>query len=451
VAACTLQAAANDQELAVGSDRTVSPAVLMSDVAGAVNRAASFPDAVEMALATLRDRVGAQFILLLERTSDDEYRCADFVLPAQGVLISRLRHYPHSLPLTVRDVQAWQRWARELSPAHAAEIERLEQSGARIAVPLRTQHELPAVLLLGPPRGSALAETGGTREEFTPAERQLMDSAADVFALLIENARLNARALEQEKLRRDVALAAEVQRRLLPSRPPVCPAVGFAAFTLPARTVGGDYYDFIDVTDQRVGVAIADIAGKGIPAALLMSAVQASLRVIAQDPDLCCSQLAAQLNRLLYQSTATSSYATLFYAQLDLRKRRLSYVNAGHNPPYLVRRTMAGVSITELSVGGTVLGLFPEVEYEEGHVDLLSGDLLVAYTDGVTDARNVADDEFGEERLKDLLRGSTSATVEEISSALQTRIRDWMAGTEQYDDVTFVVASLNRAQGASLQ
>ena len=156
-------------------------------------------------------------------------------------------------------------------------------------------------MLLGPPEGAAFAETsGGTRDEFTAGQTQLLGSAADVFALLIENARLNERALEQEKLRRDLALAAEVQKRLLPAQPPVCAAATFAAFTLPARTVGGDYYDFLDLADERIGIAVADIAGKGIAAALLMSAVQASLRVMAAERDLPSSQLAAQMNRFLY-------------------------------------------------------------------------------------------------------------------------------------------------------
>ena len=420
-------------DLASTGERVIAPGTLTTEVAGAIHRAASFPDAVEMALATLQERVAARFILLLEKGQGDEYRGRDCAVPANGILINRLRNYPHPLSLTEGDFQVWRRWAQEFQPAHADEIERLARTGARIAVPLRSKHGLVGVLLLGAPEG---------REEFSVAEKQLLSSAADVFALLIENAGLNERALEQEKLRRDLALAAEVQRRLLPSQPPDCPGAAFAAFTLPARTVGGDYYDFLELAGGRMAIAVADIAGKGIPAALLMSALQASLRVLAAEHDLTSSQLAAKMNGFLYASTASNSYATFFFAQLDFRSRRLHYVNAGHNPPYLVRRMKGDVEIAELTAGGTVLGLFPEVQYDDAHVDLCPGDLLVAFTDGVTEARNVAGEEFGEERLKDFLRAAGEMSAEEMSSALADRIRAWIAGAEQHDDVTFVIGAL---------
>ncbi|HEX5108166.1 MAG TPA: ADOP family duplicated permease [Vicinamibacterales bacterium] len=421
------------RELTAETGTSLASGTLTAAVAGAMHRADSFPDAVELALATLRDRVGARFILLLERAGA-EYRSRDFAIPANGLLINRLTHYPHPLALTAGDFEAWGRWADELQPAYRAEIARLAGTDARIAVPLWSRQELAGVLLLGAPAG---------REAFTADEKGLLSAAADVFALLIENVGLNARALQQEKLRRDLALAAEVQRRLLPAEPPRCETATLAAFTLPARTVGGDYYDFLELPGERMAIAVADIAGKGIPAALLMSALQASLRVLAAEHDLSPSQLAARMSGFLHESTAGNSYATFFYAQLDVRRRRLQYVNAGHNPPYLVRRIGTGVEIAELTEGGTVLGLFPHVEYQDGHVDLCPGDLLVAFTDGVTEARNEAGEEFGDERLQDLLREVAGSPAETVSSILSDRVRQWIGAAEQHDDVTFVIAAVN--------
>jgi serine phosphatase RsbU (regulator of sigma subunit) len=407
-------------------------ATLAADIGGAIRGSDSFADAVTVALATLRERVGARSILLLER-QDDAYRASGCVVPADGVLVNRLQHYPNPLPVTAADLEAWGRWAREMRPAHGAEIAQLAERGVRMAVPLRSHHDLVGILLLGAPEGT---------EDFGEVERQLLGGAAAVFALLIENARLSARALEQEKLRRDLALASEVQRRLLPSRPPACAGATFAAFTLPARTVGGDYYDFLEQGEDRIAVAVADIAGKGIPAALLMSSVQASLRLLA-GRDVPSAQLAAQLNHQLHQSTATSSYATFFYAQLDLRNRRLCYVNAGHNPPYLVRRAGASVELMKLTVGGMVIGLFPGASYEDGHLELAPGDVLVAFTDGVTEARNAGGEEFGEEQLEAFLRDSSDLPPDALAARLTACLRAWMAGAEQHDDVTFVIAAVS--------
>jgi len=256
---------------------------------------------------------------------------------------------------------------------------------------------------------------------------------------MIENSRLTGRELEQEKLRRDLALAAEVQRRLLPPQPPSNGVVSLAAFTLPARTVGGDYYDFLDLGNERIGIAVADVSGKGIAAALLMSVVQASLRVIVAESDVPLSQLVERMNQFLYRSSGANKYATFFFAQIERGGRRLRFVNAGHNPPYLARSTEAGIEITELGAGGPPLGLFPKIQCEETGLDLLPGDVMVAFTDGVPEALNAEGDEFGEERLKELLRESHGCGAEEISARISSQVRDWMGAAEQHDDVTIVV------------
>ena len=259
---------------------------------------------------------------------------------------------------------------------------------------------------------------------------------------MIENARLTERTLEQEKLRRDLALAAEVQKRLLPPAPPSSTFGSLAAFTVPARTVGGDYYDFLDLGDARLGIAVADVSGKGIAAALVMSVVQASLRVIATEGGLRVSDLAAKMNAFLHQSTGANKYATFFYAQVDEPRRQLRYVNAGHNPPYLVRQAAGAVGITELKEGGTVIGLFPSMTYDEARIDLQPGDLVVAFTDGVTEAVNPAGEEFGEERLKRLLTESVGETAPEVSARLFAGVREWIGSAEQHDDITVVVLSM---------
>jgi sigma-B regulation protein RsbU (phosphoserine phosphatase) len=176
-----------------------------------------------------------------------------------------------------------------------------------------------------------------------------------------------------------------------------------------------------------------------------MSVVQASLRIISSEGDVSPPRLVARLNEFVYRSTPASKYATFFYAQLDESRRQLRYVNAGHNPPYLLRADRrsaadpASGEIEQLSVGGTVVGMFPELEYEEAIVDLHPGDVLLAFTDGVPEAHNPENDEYGEERLQQLLRQTAHLPAEEISARLSAEVKAWIRDAEQYDDLTFIV------------
>ncbi len=420
---------------------------LLTAFVAAARGASSFTEAFERALVTLRDRIGTTSAVLLERTAGDyrplvaipEEEGTRYVLPAGGFLENRVRFYSYPLPFSTGDLESWLRWSTERSPAHEREIQSLLEGSARMAVPLRAKGEILGVLLLGPKSDGA---------QFSSAEKQLLRQCGEQLTLMIENARLTTRVVEQEKLRRDVALAAEVQRRLLPGQPPEFAGGVLAALSLPARSVGGDYYDFLDLGDRRIGIALADIAGKGVAAALIMAVVQASLRIVAAEEGTSLPELAAKMNGFLHRSTGSNSYATFFYAQLDEATRQLRYVNAGHNPPYLLRPATSGApasqpEIRELSIGGTVLGLFPQMSYEEATVDLQSGDVLVAFTDGVTEALNTAEEEFGEERLKDLLRGVIHLPAAEISARLSEGLRGWIKDTAQYDDLTFVVMKVN--------
>src|SRR4029434_7437749 len=301
--------------------------------------------------------------------------------------------------------------------------------------------EVMGILLLGPAGDDRLPG---------PADRQVLRSCADQFALMMENARLTARVVGQEALRRDLALAAEVQKRLLPSSPPSADIAEFAAISVPARSIGGDYYDFIQVGDQRIGIALADVSGKGVAGALIMSVVQASLRIIASDGDISLPRLAARMNEFLYRTTPGNKYATFFYAQVDGDRRQLRYVNAGHNPPYLVRARQGAGGATdkyspleELTVVGAVVGMLPGMSYEEATIDLCPGDVLLAYTDGVTEAHNPENAEFGEDRLKALLVESAHLSADEIRVRISSELKAWIKDAEQDDDLTLGVMKVN--------
>ncbi len=410
----------------------VDEGALLSKFVDASRNAESFRQAIQSSLATLRETLGCESAWLLEG-SGSVYKDAGGSggsVPRNGLLIGRLRNYSLPLPLTEGDLASSLRWAAAEKPEHVAEIAGLRASGARLAVALRANQEIAGILLMGAPIG---------RTEFGAVDKLVLRGCAPQFALMIENAHLTDRIVEQEKLRRDVQLAVEVQKRLLPEKPPATTAVTLAGMSLPARSVGGDYYDFLDLGNQRIGIALADVAGKGVAAALIMSVVQASLRILATEDGASLSTLAARMNHFLHRATGSNAYATFFYAQIDERTRQLRYVNAGHNPPFLLRYSV----VEELPAGGTVIGLFAKSSYEEASIDLLPGDVLMAFTDGVPEALNPSDEEFGEERLRNLLVQLANLPVDEIAAKIAAALKNWIASAAQYDDLTFILVKVN--------
>jgi predicted permease len=421
-----------------------SEAIVTSDLMEASRRAGSFSEVRHIALATVQEKLRAESVLLFEGLPGQPFRCVAAIpetpasagsIPANGFLLARLRSYGSPLSFSPADLNTSLRWAAEQKPDQAEEITTLANMRLTLAAALRLRDEVLGVLLVGPPTG---------REEYSVAERGLLRRYAEQFSLMAENARLTERVVEQEKVRRDVALAAEVQQRLLPELPPQSTRSSLAAFTLPVRTVGGDYYDFLNTGEDRIGIALADVAGKGVAAALIMAVIHASLRIIASEKEIPLPELAARMNSFLHRSTGASSYATFFYAQLDERNRQLRYVNAGHNPPFLVRSgTGTEPAIEELATGGMIIGMFPFAAYEEACIDVKPGDVLLIFTDGVTEALNEEGEEFGEERLKALIGRLAPASVNEIKARIAEEIRTWIGSAAQHDDLTFVVMKVN--------
>jgi serine phosphatase RsbU (regulator of sigma subunit) len=233
----------------------------------------------------------------------------------------------------------------------------------------------------------------------------------------------------------ELQIARQVQARLFPQRLPACGSLEFAGLCLQARQVGGDYYDFLDLGGERVGLVIGDVAGKGIAAALLMANLQANLRsqcAVADEPQ----RFLRSVNQLFFESTIDSAYATLFFAEYDGRLRRLRYANCGHLSGLLFR---VDGTLERLDTTASVLGLFPEWDCSVGERELRPGDLFVLYTDGVTESFNEAEEEFGEQRLVEACRKRRALPSPALLESIVDDVRAF-SPREQHDDITMIVA-----------
>ncbi len=250
----------------------------------------------------------------------------------------------------------------------------------------------------------------------------------------LESVRLHRIRAEKERQDRELAFAREIQRSLFPPAPPEIPGAALAAVSVPSQEVGGDHYDFIPLPDGRLALVVADVSGKGTPASLLMASVHASLRALAGTAD--PAALMERLSRFLYDNTQAHRYVTMFYAELDPGARRVTYVNAGHVPPCLLRATGEEVRLT---CGGPVVGLLEDVSFEVGTVDLWPGDVLAVVSDGVTEACTEDDREFGERRLFESLRSSGAGSADDVLGAIVDAVHAWTGPAGCGDDLTAVV------------
>jgi sigma-B regulation protein RsbU (phosphoserine phosphatase) len=216
------------------------------------------------------------------------------------------------------------------------------------------------------------------------------------------------------------------------------PGLDYAGKCRPAQGVGGDYYDFLELPAGQFGIAIGDVSGKGIPAALLMASLQASLRGQTIDGRTDLANLMGNLNRLIFATTPSNRYATFFYGQYDPASRNFVYVNGGHNPPMVFR----GNDVLRLEEGGPVVGLFRPAKYEQASVTLARGDILVLYTDGISEAMNAADEEWDEPRLMETVKACGALPAAEMIDRLIAAADTFVAGAPQHDDMTIMVVKV---------
>jgi serine phosphatase RsbU (regulator of sigma subunit) len=268
---------------------------------------------------------------------------------------------------------------------------------------------------------------------FEDGDLRLLTLIAHLAAVKIRETETYEREQRQsEELKR----AAALQQALLPTEPRIMGSLEIAGRNVPSLDVGGDYFDFVDAGDGKLVVGLGDVAGKGMPAALLMAHLAASVRaqVETERP---LTEVMSRLNRSIHQNVRGGDrFITLVVAGVDTATGEMSYVNGGHNPPLLLRKSGTFETLTE---GGLILGIIPDAPYSAGTLRLESGDLLVLYSDGVTEARDAADDQFGEERLMEFLSEARSMRPEEMVDALIQRVREFSSRGKPSDDVTVVI------------
>jgi sigma-B regulation protein RsbU (phosphoserine phosphatase) len=354
-------------------------------------------------------------------------------LDADSLLVERLKEAsktePASLEVRLGDPRSWS--VGLAGPGREAERALVEGCDLELAVPLVTGGSLMGFLGLG---------TKLSEEPYTKEDRQLLVALAQQTADTLEHAQLLKEGQEQAMLKREMEIAREVQERLFPREMAALSSLDYAGICKPAREVGGDYYDFLPLSDSLMAMALGDISGKGVSAALLMANLQAMLRIHAKSHGPEAAEVVRDINALLCSATDQARFATLFYGIYDSTRHTLNYVNAGHNPPLLVRRSEEGAQVQRLRSTGTVLGVFPGAEYRQDVVHLRQGDLLILYSDGITEAMDARQEFFGDQRLEELVSALPACSAREVRDRIMDCVETFSAGRPQNDDITLITA-----------
>jgi sigma-B regulation protein RsbU (phosphoserine phosphatase) len=405
---------------------------VLNDIASAVSSARELDQVIGLIVHECVKHLNVEqgaVMLLDDKKSSDSFRTmvrkvdtVDQVVPYHFGLQLSGWMIKNQSPLMIKDFQSDTRFkvtAREKFPIKSL-----------LSVPLKLKGNLMGVLNVFNKKGDI---------GFSPEDQRLLSIIATQSAQLIENARLYEEEQALQHIEEELRVARGIQANLLPTSVPNFGGFDIAGRSLSAKEVGGDYFDFISITENRLAVCVGDISGKGMPAALLMANLQATLRgqthigITAKD----CVE---RSNKLLFQSTDTQKFATLFYGIIDCEENSFNYSNAGHNPPFLFTGKKKPI---HLHTGGTVLGFMNESQYEEGTISLKTDDVIVIYSDGITEAFNEKEDEFGPARLEKSILKNISKSAGDILQAVLNDVKAFTGETTQSDDITIVVIKCN--------
>ena len=332
----------------------------------------------------------------------------------------------HGIPVAVPDVS--------IDPRFFGDVDK--ESGFKtrsiICVPMRNPDgEIIGVL-------QAVNKLDG--DPFTDDEIGLFSAFADQAAIALENARLHAEELEKQRLEQELNFARQIQQRFWPDELPDIEGMNISGMSIPALQVGGDYYDFIPIEEDHLGIIVGDISGKGMPASLLMATLRATLRTQVEEKLHSVSETIFLVNNSIFRDTTEEKYLTLFYCLLDTKARQITYVNAGHTPGFLYNIDTQEEKY--LDIGGIPVGHFEDFSFQEGHESLDSGSVLLMYSDGVTDALNPQDEMFGEERLYSLVRENCHLNAKDLIEFIYQKIVEFSEGAQQFDDITMIALKI---------
>ena len=354
---------------------------------------------LKVAVARLRDRAGDLGEIRVSRNVLEEV-----VMRGKSVLTSDAQHDPRFASGTVV----------------------LQGVRSVLAVPLGVESKVFGIIYADSP----IAEG-----RFSEDHLKVLTTLASVAAIRVENARLMEARLQQERLERELQLASEIQQRLQPTAPPQVDGYELQGISFPCYEIGGDYYDFIVREDGRLVIALGDVSGKGTAAALLMSSLHAAIHAQTGSHESLVGTICA-VNRYLADNIPSNRFVTLFCAELDPETGTLSFLNAGHNPPLIVHS--AG-TVEQLASGGLPLGIKRDADYKEGRTQMQRGDVLVIYSDGVTEATSPSGEEFGPTRLYEVVQRNVDASAAGIRDRIESALTKFAQGTRAADDITLVI------------
>ncbi len=405
---------------------------VMTELSEEVLRFSETEPLLETVVRRIADTLHVENIALLLRTGESFQLQQAIGLPLDGTLtltshssaVRRLTLSNEPARLSERRPDPW------YLMADSVERQTLDGLHAEVLLPVPGRHRLMGVMALGPKKSEAA---------YSRSDLRLLQTVASQTGLALEVSELVQslahEAAQRERTQREIEIAREVQERLFPQEALSLLAGSLAGLCRSAQGVGGDYYDMILLRDGRIGLAIGDVSGKGISAALLMASLRASLRglTLARHNDFAC--LMEQMNGLVYESSAQNRYATFFFGAYDPKTRVLECVNAGHNPPLIVR----GEQVISIEASGPVVGLLPQAQYTEQRIQLEPGDMLLLYTDGISEAMTAREEEWGEERMIAAARAAAEQSAAKILETIFAAADRFTAGAPQHDDMTLLV------------